>query len=102
MFRANDVSSGDDHCVLQAVFQLANVPGPVMPREERDTLVGHQGCPTSQCPALTLDQVLDQEGNVLPPLTKRWEENLDDAQAVVEIPAKLAPFHYSGVVQLQS
>src|SRR5882757_2916713 len=77
-----------DDRTLDDVLQLANITWPGIRLKQAETLFAHRLKVFSSFPCITIDEVLDQQGNVFSSLPERRNLNRKNVEAVKQIAPK--------------
>src|SRR5262245_25293346 len=90
-----DARPGREHDgPLDHVFQLANVPWPIVLSEQVERIGRELEIRFSVLVTVLVQEMLHQQRNVVLSISKRWQLNRDDVQPVEQILAKLSFFHH--------
>src|SRR5262249_25627534 len=84
---------GEQERLLDRRAQLADVPLPLVEETGPERVAGERLHVASEARRRVLEKVVDEERDVLPSLRERWDHELDDAEAVVEVLAEAAGLH---------
>ena len=87
-----------EHDPLDQVPELPDVPGPPVAAQDLLHLRRDRGEPLPEFLVVELEEVPGQEQDVFSPFPKRWQENGDDLEPVVEVLPEAALLH--GQVQI--
>src|SRR5712691_4955112 len=93
MVAVDDTAVADQHRPLDAVLQLADVPGPVVAHEHVD---GGRGDAADVLPVggrVLLDEMVGEEKDVGPPLAQRRQEDAEHVEPVVQVLPEGALLH---------
>src|ERR1700730_1254114 len=81
------------HRALDLVLQFAHVSRPGVAAEELERLYPDRQYDPPRPPAGVVQQVVNEGGDVLGPLAKRWEANGKDVESIVEVAAEATGGH---------